>query len=465
MLRTTRIALIVVLALMALPAAAAKANPRMQIGFFDDPSFRWSKSTAANLESASKTGASIMHVLADWSQIAASKPASPLNGDDPAYKISDLDALVRTAPKYGLQVMITITGTPKWANGGQTPNHPPTNLADLTDFARMLAARYNGLHPGYGVVTRFAIWNEPNLQLFLTPQFENGQIVSPAAYAKLFAAGYAGIKAGNPLALVAAGEISNRGHNTPTGGVSDSVAPATFARLLAIAAPKLKFDAWATHPYPTSPNLQPTQKVQYPAVTLTTLQQFGSDLQTWWQRRVPIWVTEYGEQTKPQYPLGVSTAQQAADARTAIQMAAKNPYVDMFVWFIFRDSSSQTWFSGLQNVNGSKKPSYTTFSAAAKAVVGQTYYIPEGMGFTPNIDVPQFFNYNPPGSRIGVTYAVFEGKKKIAVGQPPASLAANETISPAISFRDVKGHDYTVVLKLVDKHGVTVNYTLAVFAQ
>ena len=159
------------------------------------------------------------------------------------------------------------------------------------------------------------------------------------------------------------------------------------------------------------------------------------------------------------------TAQQAADARTAIQMAAKNPYVDMFVWFIFRDSSSQTWFSGLQNVNGSKKPSYTTFSAAAKAVVGQTYYIPEGMGFTPNIDVPQFFNYNPPGSRIGVTYAVFEGKKKIAVGQPPASLAANETISPAISFRDVKGHDYTVVLKLVDKHGVTVNYTLAVFAQ
>ena len=107
MLRTTRIALIVVLALMALPAAAAKANPRMQIGFFDDPSFRWSKSTAANLESASKTGASIMHVLADWSQIAASKPASPLNGDDPAYKISDLDALVRTAPKYGLQVMIT----------------------------------------------------------------------------------------------------------------------------------------------------------------------------------------------------------------------------------------------------------------------------------------------------------------------------------------------------------------------
>ncbi|CAB4711147.1 unannotated protein [freshwater metagenome] len=463
--RTTRIALIVVLALIALPAAAAKANPRMQIGFFDDPSFRWSKSTAENLQAASKSGATVIHVLADWSQIASAKPASPLNGDDPAYKISDLDSLVSTAPKYGMQVIVSITGTPKWANGGQTPNHPPTNMGDLTAFAHMLAARYNGLHPGYGVVSRFAIWNEPNLQLFLTPQFENGQIVSPGIYAKLFAAGYAGIKAGNPLALVAAGNTSNRGHNTPTGGVSDSTAPATFARLLAIAAPKLKFDAWATHPYPTSPNLPPTQKVQYPAVTLTTLDQFGSDLKTWWKRRVPIWITEYGEQTRPQYSIGVSASQQAADAKTALQMAAKNPYVDIFVWFIFRDSTNQTWFSGLKNANGSNKPSYATFSATAKTVAGQTYYIPQGGGFTPAIDVPQLFNNNPVGSRIGLTYAVFEGKKKIAVGQPPATLAANGTVSAPISFRDVKGHTYSVVVKLGDKHGVTVTRTIAVIAQ
>ena len=86
----------------------------------------------------------------------------------------------------------------------------------------MLAARYNGTHPGFGVVTRFSVWNEPNLEQFLTPQFEGTKIVSPATYAKLYMAAYNGIKAGNPHALVAAGETSNRGRNKPDPGLSDS---------------------------------------------------------------------------------------------------------------------------------------------------------------------------------------------------------------------------------------------------
>ena len=38
----------------------------------------------------------------------------------------------------------------------------------------------------------------------------------------------------------------------------------------------------------------------------------------WFHRRVPIWITEYGEQTKPEYALGVTYAKQAADAKTAL---------------------------------------------------------------------------------------------------------------------------------------------------
>src|SRR5438067_11563326 len=109
----------------------------MPVGFYDDPSFRWAdgKAILANMKAAEAAHASIVHLLADWSQIAATKPANPLNGDDPAYRLSDLDAAVRTAPRYNLQDSITISGTPKWANGGQTPNHPPHNLDDLTQFA------------------------------------------------------------------------------------------------------------------------------------------------------------------------------------------------------------------------------------------------------------------------------------------------------------------------------------------
>ena len=75
----------------------------------------------------------------------------------------------------------------------------PKKLGDLTTFARMLATRYNG-RSGHGSVSLWSVWNEPNLQLFLTPQFAGKKIVGPANYAKLYKAAYAGIKAGNSLA-------------------------------------------------------------------------------------------------------------------------------------------------------------------------------------------------------------------------------------------------------------------------
>jgi Glycosyl hydrolase catalytic core. len=466
--RPLRFAVLVVIVLMAVPAAAVKAMPRMPVGFFDDPSFRWSTVAPTNLRAASAAHASIVHALADWSQIAPEKPANPLNGDDPAYNLSDLDTLVSTAPKYGLQVLITITGTPKWANGGKTTNHPPTHLADLTNFAHMLAARYNGRRPGFGAVTRWSVWNEPNLQLFLTPQFNaSGKIVSPQEYVKLWMAAYTGIKAGNSLAQVAAGETSNRGHNRPTAGngingTSDSVAPATFANLVAKAAPHLPFVAWAEHPYPSIPHPSATQKATYPEVRLTNIDKFGASLQQWFHRRVPIWVTEWAEQTAPEYSQGggISHAQQAKDVKTAIQLAQASPYVEMFVWFIFRDSTSQTWFSGIENKTGARKPAYSAWVTAAKATDGQSIVVAPNRVFTAKIAVPLFSYYDTPGTPIGVTYLVFQGKAVAAEGQPRVTLAADQTVSFTVKFKPAKGVTYTMTVNANDKHGWKVKRTV-----
>src|SRR5690349_20229464 len=94
--RLLRLALLALLSLMLLPAAAVQAAPKMPIGFYDDPSFRWAseKVIPANLLAAEQAHSSIIHALADWRQIAPTKPKNPLNGDDPAYNLSDLDALV-----------------------------------------------------------------------------------------------------------------------------------------------------------------------------------------------------------------------------------------------------------------------------------------------------------------------------------------------------------------------------------
>ncbi len=442
-------------------ATPAAVTGRMPVGFYDDPSFRWSPQAAANLLAASSAHASIVHTLVDWASVAPTRPANPLNGNDPAYRLSDLDALVQSAEKHDLQVLVTITGTPSWANGGQTPNHPPSNLNDLTEFAQMLASRYDGKHAGLGVVTRFSIWNEPNLGLFLTPQYEGSTIVSPSIYAKLFMAGYKGIKAGDPNAVVAAGETSNRGRSTPTGDPgTDSVAPGLFAEDVAKVAPTLPFVAWATHPYPSNFVFGPTQKVAFPNVAFSTMTEFGQSLEKWFHRFVPIWITEYAEQTKPQDPHGVSYAQQASDARKALQLAAANPYVQMFIWFILRDSTSQTWFSGLEQASGQKKPAFSAFSVAATGIVGQAQLVRPNVRFSSSVAVPLLASHDAPGTRIGVSYSVVQGRKKVAGGEAAVALQVDQYVTFPVAFDPVRGATYLMTVTVNDIHGATEHHVV-----
>ena len=449
--KPARLALLALIALLAAPAASAHAAPRMPIGFFDDPSFRWSPTRAENLRQASGVGASVIHTTATWATLAPTKPANPASGEDPAYKLGDLDELVYQSGLYGLRVMIDINGTPKWANGGKAPNVMPTRLADLTTFAKMLATRYNG-RQGRGTVALWSVWNEPNLQLFLTPQYVGKKIVGPANYAKLFKAAYAGIKSGNPLSKVAIGETSARGRDKPLAGVSASVAPGTFAKYLAKTT-GLKFDAWAHHPYPTAPNLPPTQKVRYPNVTLLTLPTFEKNLKTFFHRSVPVWITEYGHETKPPDPHGVSYATQAKYAVQALNIAKKDPNVQMFIWFVFHDTTGNPWQSGLYTASGSQKPAYDTFGAVGRLTDGTTFTVKAGAPPRVTMYVPYLGYYSDPGAQIGMTYVVTENGRRLAIAQPVATLAADDSITFVPVFNAEKGHTYTVTATANEENG------------
>jgi hypothetical protein len=426
---------------------------RMPVGFFDDPSFRWAGNTRANLARAAAAHASIIHTLANWAAIAPTRPRHPLNGNDRAYHLSDLDALVRTAGRYDLRVMITITGTPRWANGNQSPNHAPLKMKWLTEFAQMLARRYSGAHDK-GAVTLFSVWNEPNLGLFLVPQFRGARIVSPALYARLFRAAYRGIEKGDPNAIVAAGETSNRGMNHPTGNPGrDSVAPATFARKLAEVAPRLPFAAWADHPYSPNFGLGPGQRVQFPNVSFSTLNRFGASLQRWFHRRVPIWITEYGEETLPEFQNGVTLARQADDAREALRLAQRNRYVRMFIWFVFRDSNSTTWFSGLERASGRKKPAYSAFQSAAASVVGQTELIKPFRPFTVSMPVPWLLYHVPPGAPLIVRYTIRRHGIVVARGRQLSTLLRDGNVMFAVAFGAGRRRRYTLAATVRDQRG------------
>jgi cellulase (glycosyl hydrolase family 5) len=452
---------VAVVVVIALPVASAHAATRMPVGFYDDPSFRWSPVATQNFVSAQKTGATVVHTLADWSQLAPTKPKQPLNGNDPAYQLADLDQFVQNAAAHGMQVLVTITGTPRWANGGRMPNYAPKSMTTLTQFAHMLAARYNGKN-GFGTVTRWSIWNEPNLGRFLAPQYRGKTIVSGATYARLYLAGYRGIKAGNRFAQVAAGETSNRGRNKPTGSVgNDTVAPALFAQLVAKANPHLQFSAWATHPYPSEYRLGPGQKVAYPNVALSTMSRFGADLKKWFHRAVPIWITEYGEQTKPEDKFGgITYARQAADIKKAMRLAQANPYVQMFIWFIFRDSTSATWASGIEKRTGAKKPGYAAFAATAKAIDGQTQTLTKDRAMSVKVAVPLFSSIDAPGTPIQLSYRLMVGSRLAKSGTVTAKLAADQTVTLKLTRPAAKAR-YTLAVTATDDSGQTAKRTVA----
>jgi hypothetical protein len=466
--RTVRLVL-ALCALAALTAPAALAAERMWVGFHDDPSFRWVNDRTSRVQGSASDGAAIMRLLVQWNLVAPQRPSIASDPFDPSYRFDDLDEALREAQRADMEVMLTISGTPGWANGGKGINAMPSRVSDFRNFSRAIASRYNGRNDGYPFVRFWSVWNEPNLTRFLAPQFVRGRSVAPANYAKLYAAAWTGIKAGNPLAKIAIGETSARGSDRPQGLRPDH-SPGRFAELVAKANPRLKFDAWSHHPYPFNPNSKPGQIVKWPNVSLASLTRFNTELKRWFKRKnVPIWVTEYGHQTKPPDSFGVSYATQSLFIRQAISMARKLPFVGMFIWFVYHDDPGQPWDSGLYSQNGSAKGSSPrSFAASAKPLDARNaLYTFRGGTSTPlvNLHTRRYCVGDTTGTPIGMTWRIFQAGKLIAVDQQSSALRVDCTINARLRFPRggvKKGVTYLATFALNDINGTVLNRRLTI---
>jgi Cellulase (glycosyl hydrolase family 5) len=466
--RLIRFILACALAAVAFPVAAS-AYPRMLIGFQDDPSFRWRDDRANVFDLAERANAGIARTTVYWSRIAESKPTDATNPFDSAYVFDDLDEFVRSAGMHGMEVMLTIWGTPSWANGGKGQNYAPTSPSSLQNFARALATRYSGRYPGLPFVRYFTVWNESNLGLFLSPQYDaKGKPVAPAIYARMYRAAYAGIKAGNPRALVAIGETSARGRDRYLGrqGTQETESPGKFAELLSKQRPALKFDAWSQHPYPTDLTQKPTQLVRWPNVTLSQLPRFEKALDTWFKRKnIPIWITEYGYQTRPENPKAVSYGTQAAYARQVLNIAAGDPRVTMFIWFILRDDPTSVWKSGLVQRSGAKKPGYAAYAARAKLLDGRSPQFVVKAGVTnPLVKYAalELWSRSGRGAKVGMTISVYQGGKLRKTAQPVARLGFDGWVSFRVPIKTTKGRTYLVYIAANDINGNTLKRSVTI---
>jgi hypothetical protein len=175
-----------------------------------------------------ETGAGIVRLAVHWQDFAPlGRPADPANPG--SYDFSVLDESVRDAAARGIQVLITVNAAPKWAEGpgrsataGEGAWRP--NPAFLAEFMQAVAARYSGSfdpdgpggQPQLPFVQAIQVWNEPNQDRWLAPQFQGKSIIGPDQYRDLLNVSYNAIKAVNPQVLVVAGGTSPYGD--PPGG-------------------------------------------------------------------------------------------------------------------------------------------------------------------------------------------------------------------------------------------------------
>lgn len=461
-------ALVFGVAVFAASAPGTHSARPMLVGFQDDPGFRWSPDRGRMIAQAAQAHATIIRATADWSQIAPVRPSAAADPFDPAYEFADLDDLVRTAAMNGMTVMLTIWGTPAWANHGQGANHVPDHMRDLFHFARAIADRYSGRHPGYPFVGYYTIWNEPNSGRFLAPVFDpEGSPLSPSLYADICRFAYAGLKEGNPLATVAIGQTSSRGSGLGRPGAG-SIAPGTFARLLAAATPEVPFDAWAHHPY-SDLGYGPYQRYRFPNVNLATLHTFEQKLDLWFHRAdIPIWISEYGLQTRPARPGGVTVTQQATYVKEALAVAAADPRVQMFIWFTLRDDPAySTWDSGLIADAGAHKPALAAFAQAAAALDARDPVVEVPADTSrPVLRLPlwELAIRDGVGARVGSRISVYAGGRRIGTATPEARICVDGYAAFPLPIRRVgPGARYRVVLRDInDIHGNQVTRTAVV---
>lgn len=290
------------------------------------------------LDEAVRAQARYARINLPWALIASRAPAQPTDPADPAYDFRAYDAAIVSASSKGLEPLLTVTRAPKFAEGKGRPGSAPAgswkpDAKAYGRFAHAVAARYSGHFSGLPKVRHYQAWNEPNLSVYLTPQYKGKRSVAPRIYRKLLNRFYAGVKAVSRANVVVTGGTAPYGD--PPGG--DRTRPLTFwrsvlclqghKRLRRSKCPqKPKFDVLAHHPINTSggpkrsardPDDASTadfgqlRKLLHAAKRHHTLAAHGHQT---------LWATEIWWSSKPPDPRGIKPAKQARYIEQALYL-------------------------------------------------------------------------------------------------------------------------------------------------
>jgi hypothetical protein len=287
------------------PSHAAVVAPADGYGFGQGaaPLVYSVEDTNRELDAVTKTNASWLRVLIDWSNIERSKGQ---------FDWGYLDNVVNAAGARNLKVLGVIAYTPAWARSGGPMTSwtaPPTDPADFAGFAGTVVQRYGDR------ISNWEIWNEPNLPLFFGI-FTDRKV---ERYTELLKAAYPAIKAVQPGSSVVAAGLSRWG----------SPSPPVFLEQMYGAGAGGFFDAAAAHPY------------VFPGGLTSDSREGWSDVGRMRDVMVAngdggkkIWMTEIGAPTSNG---GVSQEEQAKQITDVLAAAAQTGYSGPAFIYSIRD--------------------------------------------------------------------------------------------------------------------------------
>lgn len=369
-------------------AAAAGAAPALashsQTVYFEAPRDLLNPAASrAGFARLQQLGVTALRVELHWFDVAPSANVSTrpsFDATDPAnYHWGQYDVVLEEAHRLGWQVLLTVTApAPRWATS--THRDYVTRPDDL-QFEQFMTAV--GRHYG-SIVPLYAIWNEPNIPRWLSPQFNpNGTPASPRLYRGLWQAGYAGLKAAGIAApKVLFGETAPfgvthiRSHSEAN---KRELAPLLFLReALCLSASyrrsptceSLPIYGYAHHPY-TYPAVQGPfySPPEANEVTIGSLKRLSSALDKAAHAHaipahVPMYLTEFGVESKPNF-LGVSLPAQAEYDAISEKIAWSNPRVAAFSQYLLTDEPAHNGFNGFRTglitISGVRKPLYYAY--------------------------------------------------------------------------------------------------------
>lgn len=357
LLRAALILICVFSCLVAASPASAARPLRTTIvdpgGFATDPTDGFAKTR--------ETGATFVRLVLDWRHVAP--VTEPLDPTDPTvgYSWTTFDLQVEGAVAAGLTPFICIVNAPDWAETG-TAGPPGARKPDATklgQFARAASRHYSGDVGAKPWVKYWQVWNEPNRDYFLQPQFEGKTMVSPALYRAMVNRFSEAVHDVNPLNRVIAGGLAPLGRK-------GKPAPLTFMQKLL--ASTTKFDIWAHHPYTSGgPLHRPPGSGDIALGNLDKMKALlkARDAKIQSVGAVDFWVTEFSWDSKPPDPDALA----ATLHRRWIAEALYRMWVDgvtLVTWFRYEDDpltgpGSTPYQSGFWTTGGAKKQSLVAF--------------------------------------------------------------------------------------------------------